>query len=308
MNNDKQPHTNKRSTIVRTAPQRMILSSIELISKINPMLGADLSLNIFTTPILKKNQPHLYPKDTRQKSIKVLGKKVVVHKYGTGARKILLIHGWEGAASDFSHFFGPLQDEGFQVIAIDLPGHGDSPRARLNAAEAAEIIAYMELIHGPFTAIIGHSFGAFSTGLALSKYSELKDIPFISIGAPNKLKSILHSFSSKLRLSHLQEHYLLAKLETKYDINANEFQFSNFIKEHIGPILIMHDENDKQVPISTIAEIEKDNKSAQYIKTKKLGHNRILKDPNVINDIIDFIQLNKDKRFKFQNAFKYGLI
>jgi len=298
----------KNSTIVRPVNQKIVLQTIELISKVNPMLGADLSLQVFTTPMAKKKRNHLFPLGTYQKEMTILDKKIVLHKYGQGPRKVLFVHGWEGAASDFHKFFIPLKEAGYQAVAIDLPGHGNSPRSKLNAAQAAEIISYLELIQGPFSAIIGHSFGGFSTALATSKNSELSDIPFVSIGAPNKLKNIIRSFADVLNLSHLQKNYLEVKLEEKYHINTNDFQFSKFIQYHQGPILIVHDENDKQVPISTLDEIQKKNQQAQYIKTQKLGHNRILRDVKVIEQILDFVIQYKDSRVQFENAFKYGLI
>lgn len=305
---DKKIYPKTNSTIVRLLPRKFILLALSLLSKISPKLSADLGFKIFTYPIFRKRKPHLFPKGTRQHPLVINGKKSIIHHFGNSPRKILCVHGWEAAASDFSQFFEPLKQNGYEVVAIDLPGHGMSPKSSLNAAQAAEIIYQAEQLYGPFQGIIGHSFGGFSTALAISRYPQLASIPFISIGAPNKLKDIIHSFSTILGFSKLQENYLVSKLERKFAIKASDFQFAKFIQDHECATLIVHDENDKQVPIKTVDEIRTYNSHPQFIVTQGLGHNRILRSDSVIFQIMEFLNSNKDRRIEFEQAFKYGLL
>ena len=288
--------------------QDLIKKGMNTLSFIHPKMAVDLGLKLFTTPLKKKNKGHLLPKDMKSFSKRVAGKKLTLYKYGNSHRKILLIHGWEGAASDFSRFYEPLVENGYEVLAVDLPGHGQSPSSRLNAIQAAKIIQCLEIEYGPFSAMIGHSFGAYSIGYAISQYKELIGIPFIGIGSPNKLSKILSNFSNFVGFSSLQNHYLSAKVEQKMNIKVDEFEYGKFIKNHEGPILIVHDKKDRQVPFRVIDEIKSETPNPNFIITEGLGHNRILGDKVTIGNIINFIENWKDSRQQYQEALKFGLI
>lgn len=81
------------------------------------------------------------------------------HRPGAG-RRLVLIHGWRCRRADW----GPVADAlaGFDVTAIDLPGHGDSPDAHL----PPEVRAYGRVLADALAALglsdvvlIGHSMG-----------------------------------------------------------------------------------------------------------------------------------------------------
>ena len=81
---------------------------------------------------------------------------------GEGPLTAVLLHGimsdshsWDGVAED-------LVDRGFRVIAVDLAGHGDSPRARRYspAAWADDVIETIDpLLVGAPDLVMGHSLG-----------------------------------------------------------------------------------------------------------------------------------------------------
>jgi esterase/lipase len=287
---------------------KAIRSILSIISKINPMLGANIGLSAFSMPISRRKSANTFPNGTRTETRTILNKKTTIYKYGKSIRKVLLVHGWEGAASDFSHFFEALSQNGFEVVAIDLPGHGQSPKSRLNAIMAAEIIRELEINHGPYSAIIGHSFGAFSTGYALSKFKELESIPFVSVGSPNKLKSILNNFSRLVGFSNLQNEYIFSKIEKDMNIRINEFEQGKFLEAHNGPVLVIHDKDDQQVPFHVVKEIKAQTLYPKFLLTEGLGHNRILRDKETIKSIIGFLNQWKDTRGNFEAAYKFGLL
>jgi len=277
-------------------------------SSISPLLGVKIGLHSFLTPKKSSHKKSSFPSETRTSHKLINNKNVTLYRYNKSVSKVLLIHGWEGAANDFSHFFEPLAQQGYEVMAIDLPGHGQSAKNQLNAVEAAHIIKELEIKYGPFNAIIAHSFGAFSTGYALSKFSELKNIPFVSIGSPNKLKHILGSFTRLVGFSPLQTDYLFSKLEKDLHIRINECEHAKFIKSHAGPTLVVHDKRDAKVPFSVIHEIKKETMTPDFLLTEGLGHQRILKDNETITSIINFINQWKDSRAELEMALRYGLI
>ena len=44
--------------------------------------------------------------------------------------RVMLVHGWSGRALVMTAFVEPLLRQGIDVVAIDLPGHGDSDGRR----------------------------------------------------------------------------------------------------------------------------------------------------------------------------------
>lgn len=96
---------------------------------------------------------------------------LAVRAIGEGPRTAVLVHGimsdshsWDGVSDD-------LVERGFRVIAVDLAGHGDSPRARTYspAAWADDVIETIEpLLSGAPDLVMGHSLG----GLVASVVAE----------------------------------------------------------------------------------------------------------------------------------------
>lgn len=54
--------------------------------------------------------------------------------WGTGSKGVVLVHGKEQSAEDWSRFADGLASRGFHVIAVDLRGHGTSGQVSLSPA------------------------------------------------------------------------------------------------------------------------------------------------------------------------------
>jgi pimeloyl-ACP methyl ester carboxylesterase len=68
-----------------------------------------------------------------------------------------------------------------------------------------------------------------------------------------------------------------------------DFHGSTQAKKINIPVMIIHDENDKEVPMYDAINNHKYLKNGQLLQTKGLGHTRILKDDKVVSAIINFI-------------------
>lgn len=88
--------------------------------------------------------------------------------WGTGERTALLVHGIMSDARTW-HRVGPLlADRGYRVLAVDLRGHGRSPRA---AAYSPELFAddLADTLPTGADLAIGHSLGGLSLLLAVDR-------------------------------------------------------------------------------------------------------------------------------------------
>jgi pimeloyl-ACP methyl ester carboxylesterase len=74
----------------------------------------------------------------------------------------VLIHGVTSSSRTWWRVGPALAGRGFRVVAVDLRGHGASPRidAGLSAADLAADVAETVDWHGPVELLVGHSLGA----------------------------------------------------------------------------------------------------------------------------------------------------
>ncbi len=89
--------------------------------------------------------------------------KLAVHVSGTGTRTAILIHGIMSDHRAWHRVSDELQEKGFRIIAVDLAGHGGSPRSRHYSPHAwaddvVETVA--PLLSSPPDLVMGHSLGA----------------------------------------------------------------------------------------------------------------------------------------------------
>lgn len=83
---------------------------------------------------------------------------VNVQEWGSGDRSAVLIHGLGNSAESWFDVGPVLADRGYHVYAVDLPGHGDSPKLPLYSVEAL-VDAVLGAVPGEPELAIGHSLG-----------------------------------------------------------------------------------------------------------------------------------------------------
>lgn len=89
---------------------------------------------------------------------------------GSGEHTVVLLHGMMGSAESWHRVVPALTERGLRVLALDLPGHGLSPRdpqLTIESAADAVVETLARLLEPPsatpgppLIAAMGHSFGA----------------------------------------------------------------------------------------------------------------------------------------------------
>jgi len=98
--------------------------------------------------------------------------RLAVHLSGTGDRTAVLIHGMMSDHRAWHRVAAELQDAGYRVVAVDLAGHGASPRARRYSprAWADDVIESLQrVVDGPPDLIMGHSLGGLVASLVAER-------------------------------------------------------------------------------------------------------------------------------------------
>ena len=246
---------------------------------------------LFTTPI-----KHKIPKRELQmernsiqtnRVVPEINKAIVVYQLGTSEKKILLVHGWSGRGTQLVKFAEALVAKGYSTVSFDAPAHGKSSGNSTIMTDFIASILEVDRQFGPFEAAVGHSLGGMSLLNAIQ--SGLKLNRLVTIGSGDKVKDILIDFVSKLELKsefsmHLQQHF-----EKKYSTKMESYSAHLAAQSIAIPVLVIHDENDDEVPVAASRNIFSNLKYGEVLITTNLGHRKILGNPEVIEKTINFI-------------------
>lgn len=89
------------------------------------------------------------------------GVPIAYSTYGTGKTALVLIHGWSCDTSYWAAQLQPLSRD-FQVVALDLGGHGESGTGRKSFSIESfgqDVAAVVEAINPEQVVLVGHSMG-----------------------------------------------------------------------------------------------------------------------------------------------------
>ena len=91
--------------------------------------------------------------------------KLAVREWGSGERVAVLIHGLTSDSRSWWRFGPELAGRGYRVVAVDLPGHGASPRLPEYTVDGL-IDSLLDSVPARPALALGHSFGGWVLGLA----------------------------------------------------------------------------------------------------------------------------------------------
>ncbi|MDI5888597.1 alpha/beta fold hydrolase [Flavobacterium yafengii] len=271
---------------------RIILLTSKLISFISPKLITLFAAKLFTTPIKHKIPKRELEMDRNsiQKLIPVpaIDKEVVLYQYGKSEKKILLVHGWSGRGTQLFKIADELLKAGYSTISFDAPAHGKSPGKTTIMVDFIATVLEIDKQFGPFEAAIGHSLGGMSVLNAIKK--GLKVNHAVVIGSGDIVEDIMDDFVAKLELKPIISTFLRLYFEKKYQEKMNSYSAFLAAKKIAIPVLVIHDNNDPEVPVKAGIHIHKYLKNGELLLTDGLGHRKILGNHKVIEKTVQFIQ------------------
>ncbi|TDE27169.1 alpha/beta hydrolase [Flavobacterium ranwuense] len=272
---------------------KIILLTSKLISFISPKLITSFAAKLFTTPIKHKIPKRELEMDRNsiQKLIKIpaINKEVVLYQYGKSEKKILLVHGWSGRGTQLFKIADELVKAGYSTISFDAPAHGKSPGKTTIMVDFIATILEIDKQFGQFEATIGHSLGGMSVLNAIKK--GLKVNHAVIIGSGDIVEDIMDDFVAKLELKPKISTLLRLHFEKKYGEKMNSYSAFLAAKETTIPVLVIHDNNDPEVPVKAGIHIHEYLKNGELLLTDGLGHRKILGNHKVIEKIVQFIQI-----------------
>lgn len=278
-------------------------------SYVAPRLAGGAAFRLFRKPRGRSRlRPDERPLTDRAEvgEIVVNGGKAVSYRWGTGARPVLLVHGWESRGSRFAPLVSELLDLGLSPVTFDAPGHGDATGETMTIVDLRDIIAELDARHGPFEMVVAHSLGVTATFLALreggarqsrqSRQSRLvRTERLVAISGVPDFAYLVDRFCERLGLRARLNAELRGRVEREL-FPGEEDIWSRFSVPRTVPeagpasVLVVHDADDDMVdPACSRALADALGDRAELVVTSGLGHRRIIGDPQVTASVRDFV-------------------
>jgi len=273
-----------------------ILVTAKILEVTSTKMAAKFAMKIFTTPIkfkLPKREEEMDIK-SRQEMLELpsLKKSINVYHYGNSGPNVLLVHGWSGRGTQLHSIADKLLKSSYSTISFDAPAHGKSTGKTSDMTEFITSILELQKHYGPFEYAIGHSLGAMSVLNAVKRGLKIKKA--VCIGSGDVIEDIMNDFTQQLGMNIATGKLMIRQFEKKFGETINTYSAYIAAKDISIPVLMFHDEDDDDVPVSAAYHIYKHLAHAELVITKGLGHRKILGDSKVIKKIIQFLSDEKN--------------
>ena len=266
----------------------LFTSRNKILGTVWPQYAANMATELFLTP-------RRYPLKEWERRKESEGRRLALNNglsaitWGASERKILLVHGWESRGTQLSGFVDTLLAEGFQVIALDGPAHGQSKGRQANPAAFSQAVSQAFRQLGPFEGVLAHSMGGSALGLSLAEDIQCDKVVLIS--SPSSIVSVLQRFAGFIGLPRSSTERFIGMVERNVGRPADALDTAKNLSLVASAGLIIHDKRDREVPYDNALDILRQWPSAQLLSTDGYGHRAILRQPEVWHAVADFFRV-----------------
>lgn len=288
-----------------TQTLKLLRPFVKLASSIAPSATAEAAFNLFCRPPRLKDGAALQRHTERAKQLfghaehwKIPFKDGTLSAYHFSSsnqltKPVLLVHGWTGRAYFMAAFVKPLLDAGFDVVALDLPGHGESSGRMLNVPLGVGALQAMERQFGPFHGIIAHSFGgavstAFARGdVAGSEPGQVERLVLIS--TPHSMSLLFRWFGEMVGLAGKAQARFEGIVQRLTGRDLSTFEGEAQLRTAGIPTLLLHAPDDKEVPFKGAEIMAQAGAHVQLKSLPGLGHRRIIASNETVQSAVAFL-------------------
>lgn len=223
---------------------------------------------------------------SKQAFLEFEGLKIATYEWKGTGKTVLLAHGWESNASRWHYILKALQEQNYNIIAIDAPVHGQSEGKFFSAVLYAEFLSVACKKYKPDT-IIGHSVGGMASVFCQynQQFSFLERL--IILGAPAHFTGVFSRYKKMMgyntRISKGLDHLVKKHFGKPVDY----FSAAEFARSIDCLTLIIHDQHDKIIPHEDAVLFHNRFPKSELISTSGFGHS--LKDVSLTSQITNFI-------------------
>ncbi|MCC2546575.1 alpha/beta fold hydrolase [Hymenobacter sp. BT175] len=288
--------TKPRSAAAPPVPTalKVLRLQLKVAALISTELAFRLAWRIFCTP--RRLPPKKWEADAltgaRRFAVPFPTGQLAAYEWGAaGGRTVLLVHGWEHRASFWGAFARALVAAGYRVVAFDGPAHGLSPGLRTTLPEFGAAIQAVANAAGDVWAVVAHSFGAAATAGLPVHFNDGQLLPrLVLLSVPGSTPAVFQRFAELLEIPPRVMRRMLAF------VAAHGRAAESFSLTEVGTAvpaeraLLLHDRQDPTIPFAEAEEIARHWPGLDFRPTSGLGHNKIMRDPEVIRQVVAFLQ------------------
>ena len=275
---------------------QFLRTKFSTIGKLSPAMAGKLAFNLFSTPYpkYKKTKAPAIFHQAKQLELTV-SSGITIKGYewiptNCNGKTVLICHGYASYFYKFEKYVQPLLKNGFRVIGFDAPGHGQSQGKYINIIVYKNAIEHIINKYGPIDHFMGHSLGAITLAMVAEEITNPEQHKFVLIAPATKTTTTFANYFSMMRFSEpvIQAFYNeLRKLSTK---PISFFEADRAIENYKGQVLWVHDEGDRVCPYSDLKNFQKNaGQNIKFLITKGLGHNKVYKTPEIVDQIVAFL-------------------
>lgn len=276
----------QKSTSVRFP--RLVGGLTRLAARLAPKTAARLFADRFLTPF-KVETPEReldWVRGAQRHVVRCGDYRLAVSSLGLGGPQVLLVHGWSGRGSQLGAFIEPLLAAGFEVNWFDLPAHGQSSGSRSGLVHAVEAVQAVTAWLGGAHTVVAHSMGAAAATLAAARGADIGRMAYIS--PPDDVGSFLHAVGETIGLPDSVVVEAQRAIEGRFGTRFDDLIPTEVAPGMTQPLLAIHDRDDREVSLEEVERLTRVWPDARLVVTEGLGHRRILRDPDVVRQVVEF--------------------
>ena len=269
-----------------------IVLSVKFLNFFSENLAVKYAAFLFSIPIKfrRPDRENEYFLSSIHKKIYIpeVGKNIMTYELVASGPKVLLVHGWSGRGTQMHALAKECHKEGMNVFSFDLPAHGQSSSSTTLIPEVVKCVRSLYQKIGPFDYAIGHSIG----GICIMNSLRFGDMykKMVTISSPHVNVDMFKDFIFKIGLKEKSLNKLLNVFKSKVGSDVESYDLIKCAKISNTPTLILHCDDDRDIPVECSKESIKHFKKGKLIITKGLGHRRILRNKNIVKSVVSFLK------------------
>lgn len=219
-------------------------------------------------------------------------KSIPVSLWGQGPL-VVVMHGWSGSGVQFRRLIPGLVAAGYQVAVFDAPAHGSNPGKHTHLLEFIDALLAIQQQIGTVDTLMAHSLGGMAAVGAAQRGLSVRQL--VLFGPHLDVQEMYQSYCDLLNLNPELSKRFRAKIGQKMaDIFGVADIWSlltpaNMLAQLDCQGLLIYDKEDEEIPLHQFKSIVQHWRGCQILETEGLGHNNILKDKSVIENVLAFM-------------------
>ena len=289
--NQTEKSTNDRTYALKD-PARHFRTVLTVLSSVSPWAATIVAHKAFVRP--RRHPPKAWEREltTRATPFKLVAGGVQLQAWSWGrGPTVLLVHGWEGRAGRLAPMAEPLVQAGYRVVAFDAPAHGESEGKEIDLVVYRRAIQDIAVAVGPVHAVVAHSFGAIATSVAVDCGLEVERLVYIAPAVFNR--DTPRHLAAAIGVPMPIMDRVRLRIEERHSITWESMWIDNIATGERPPLLVIHDDEDAEVPVAAAEYIAQTWPRAELVRTSGLGHRRILGDPMVAARTVGFVRTGR---------------